>query len=102
MPRQSNPAPFAPAPARRTPDEVRAELQRQGVSITQWAIANKFSPNLVFEVLGGRKKGARGQAHDIAVKLGLLALLYVLFFSPSQRPEIDAEAMGRRLDSAPR
>ena len=38
----------------------------------------------------------------IAAKLGLLALLYVLFFSPSQRPEIDAEAMGRRLDSAPR
>ncbi len=57
--------------ALRTPDEVRAELQRQGVSITQWAIANKFSPNLVFEVLGGRKKGIRGQAHDIAVKLGL-------------------------------
>lgn len=38
----------------------------------------------------------------IAAKLGLLALLYVLFFSPSQRPEIDAEAMERRLDSAPR
>lgn len=57
----------------RTPDEARAELQSKGVSITQWAIANKFSPNLVFEVLGGRKKCVRGQAHDIAVKLGIKA-----------------------------
>jgi hypothetical protein len=38
----------------------------------------------------------------IAAKLGLLALLYVFFFSPPHRPEVDAEAMGRRLDSAPR
>ncbi|MBS0354046.1 MAG: DNA-binding protein [Proteobacteria bacterium] len=55
----------------RTAAQVREELKSKGVSITQWAIANKFSPNLVFEVLGGRKKCIRGQAHDIAVKLGL-------------------------------
>lgn len=57
--------------ALRTPDDARAELQRKGISITQWAIANKFSPNLVFEVLGGRKKCMRGQAHQIAIKLGI-------------------------------
>ena len=57
----------------RTPTEARAELQAKGISITQWAIANKFSPNLVFEVLGGRKKCVRGQAHEIAIKLGLKA-----------------------------
>ncbi|QZP26198.1 DNA-binding protein [Pseudomonas mosselii] len=57
----------------RTPDLVRAELKAKGVSITQWAIANQFSPNLVFEVLGGRKKCVRGQAHEIAIKLGLKA-----------------------------
>ncbi|AAQ59824.1 MULTISPECIES: DNA-binding protein [Chromobacterium] len=57
----------------RTPEEARAELQAKGISITQWAIANKFSPNLVFEVLGGRKKCVRGQAHEIAVKLGIKA-----------------------------
>ncbi|CBJ42991.1 DNA-binding protein [Ralstonia solanacearum] len=57
----------------RTPAEARAELQSKGVSITQWAIANKFSPNLVFEVLGGRKKCVRGQAHEIAIKLGIKA-----------------------------
>jgi gp16 family phage-associated protein len=55
----------------RTAEDARADLQAKGISITQWAIANKFSPNLVFEVLGGRKKCVRGQAHEIAVKLGL-------------------------------
>ncbi len=57
----------------RTPDEARAALKEAGISITQWAIANQFSPNLVFEVLGGRKKCVRGQAHEIAVKLGIKA-----------------------------
>ncbi|VVD97641.1 DNA-binding protein [Pandoraea communis] len=57
----------------RTADEARSELQSKGISITQWAIANRFSPNLVFEVLGGRKKCVRGQAHEIAIKLGLKA-----------------------------
>ena len=55
----------------RTAAEARADLQAKGISITQWSIANKFSPNLVFEVLGGRKKCVRGQAHKIAIKLGL-------------------------------
>ena len=57
--------------ALRTTDDVRAEVQRKGVSISSWALANNFSTNLVFEVLSGRKKCLRGQAHNIAVKLGL-------------------------------
>ncbi|MEX3690102.1 DNA-binding protein [Paraburkholderia sp. BR14263] len=57
----------------RTAEEARAELNRKGVSITKWALANKFSPALVYEVLSGRKKATRGQSHDIAVKLGLKA-----------------------------
>lgn len=55
----------------RTADEAKAELAAKGISITQWALANRFSPNLVFEVLGGRKKCIRGQAREIAIKLGL-------------------------------
>lgn len=55
----------------RTPEEARAELKRKGVSISSWSLANGFSTNLVFEVLSGRKKCVRGQAHNIAVKLGL-------------------------------
>ena len=55
----------------RTAEEAREALKRQGVSISSWAISNGFSANLVFEVLAGRKKCLRGQAHNIAVKLGL-------------------------------
>lgn len=55
----------------RSPAKARAELKRQGVSITQWATTNNFSPKLVFEVLGGRKKCTRGQSHKIAIKLGI-------------------------------
>lgn len=55
----------------RTAAEAREALNATGISITQWSIANKFSPNLVFEVLGGRKKCIRGQAHEIAIKLGI-------------------------------
>jgi hypothetical protein len=33
----------------------------------------------------------------IAAKLALLALLYVMFFSPSQRPPVDASAVASRL-----
>lgn len=57
----------------RTPEEARAELKRKGVSVTAWALANGFSPNLVFEVLAGRRSPTRGQTHKIAVKLGLKA-----------------------------
>ncbi|MBS0215950.1 MAG: hypothetical protein JSR63_05425 [Proteobacteria bacterium] len=38
----------------------------------------------------------------IAAKLGLLALLYVLFFAPSHRPRVDANAVGHRLELPPR
>ena len=55
----------------RTPDEIRAEFAKNGVSIAGWATAHGFNTNLVFEVLAGRKKGIRGQSHQIAVLLGL-------------------------------
>ena len=55
----------------RTPEQARAELQRKGVSITEWSVANGFSPNLVFEVLSGRRHPTRGQTHRIAVSLGI-------------------------------
>lgn len=56
--------------ALRTPDEVRA-LQTSASGRSPGGRSPASFPNLVFEVLGGRKKGIRGQAHDIAVKLGL-------------------------------
>ena len=59
--------------AERTPEEARAELRRKGVSVTQWAVSNGFSPNLVFEVLANRRRPTRGQTHKIAVALGIKA-----------------------------
>lgn len=55
----------------RTAEQIRAEFQRKGISIASWATAHSFNTNLVFEVLAGRKKGVRGQSHEIAVKLGM-------------------------------
>lgn len=39
----------------------------------------------------------RGIAATIAVKLALLIVLYLLFFSPSHRPHIDDAAVDRLL-----
>lgn len=55
----------------RTPQEARAELLQNGISISRWAASNGFSGPLVFEVLNGKRKCVRGQSHDIAVALGL-------------------------------
>lgn len=55
----------------RTPEEIRDDFKHKGLSISQWATANGYSTNLVFEVLSGRKKAVRGQSHKIAVALGL-------------------------------
>lgn len=55
----------------RTPDEVKAEFKRRGISIAGWAVAHGVSTSIVHEVLAGRKKGLRGQSHKVAVLLGL-------------------------------
>lgn len=55
----------------RTPEQARAELQRKGISISEWAVTNGFSVAIVFEVLSGKRKCIRGQSHKIAVALGL-------------------------------
>lgn len=69
---------FIPAPivtfksyTNKTAEEVKAELNHNGISIAAWAAANGFSYSMVLEVLAGRKKGVRGQAHKIMVKLGM-------------------------------
>lgn len=51
--------------------EARADFVARGLCISAWARANGFSANLVFDILGGRKKCLRGQSHRIAVRLGI-------------------------------
>lgn len=55
----------------RTAEDVRAALRAQGISVTQWAVANGFAPNLVFEILAGKRQCVRGKSHAIAIKLGM-------------------------------
>lgn len=55
----------------RTSEQVREDFKRKGISISQWAVANGFPPNLVYDILAKRRNPTRGQTHRIAVKLGL-------------------------------
>lgn len=57
----------------RTPQQVREEFERKGLSIARWSLIKGFNPNAVSDLLNGRKKGVRGEAHKIAVELGLKA-----------------------------
>ena len=54
-----------------TPEEARAKLDEQGLSIAKWAVQNGLNPNTVSDLLNGRKKGVRGESHNAAVLLGL-------------------------------
>ncbi len=55
----------------KTPAEARDEFRRVGKSIVSWARDNKVSPGTVYQVLGGYKKCERGDAHKVAVLLGI-------------------------------
>ncbi len=55
----------------KSPEEVRAELRRRGISISQWSLANNVSVLLVYQLLSGRRKGTRGESHRAAVLLGI-------------------------------
>jgi len=56
--------------------QVRQEFASKGLSISSWAKANGYSPNMVLAILADnelnpRLKCLRGDAHNIAVQLGL-------------------------------
>jgi gp16 family phage-associated protein len=55
----------------KTAEEVRADLDRRGKSVRQAAKEMGVSERIVFELLRGRIKGRRGQAHRAAVLLGM-------------------------------
>jgi gp16 family phage-associated protein len=54
-----------------TPEQVKQRLKSRGMTISGWARENGHKPRHVMLVLNGIHKGAYGEAHDIAVKLGL-------------------------------
>ena len=50
---------------------IREDFFLRGQSVADWARAHHFRSELVYAVLSGRCKGARGESHKIAVRLGL-------------------------------
>ena len=56
-----------------TVEEVRAEFERRGLSISEWARRHGVSAQLTYQILAGRKMRLRGQSHTISVLLGLKA-----------------------------
>ncbi|GAB3266117.1 DNA-binding protein [Chitinimonas naiadis] len=55
----------------RTPQEVREDFIRRGISVSSWAREHGFSRNQVNAVVRGDCKCQYGQAHKIAVLLGI-------------------------------
>jgi gp16 family phage-associated protein len=54
-----------------TPQEAKAVLQSKGVNVTKWAEEHGFTLQGVYRVLNGRTACLRGEAHRIAVALGI-------------------------------
>lgn len=57
----------------KTPEQVRQELRRRGISIASWADEHGVQRATAYNLLYGRLSGARGAAHRGAVLLGLKA-----------------------------
>lgn len=56
-----------------TPDERRALFLAEGQTVTEWAATHGYPRNKVYQVLGGQLRAKWGEAHRIAVDLGLKA-----------------------------
>ena len=54
-----------------TPEQVKQRFRQHGQTFSQWAREHGYHPQKVIRVLNGFDKGHYGQAHEIAVKLGL-------------------------------
>lgn len=54
-----------------TPEQLKQRFRREGKTLAQWAREHGYAPNKVYRVTAGIDKGYYGDAHDIAVKLGL-------------------------------
>jgi gp16 family phage-associated protein len=54
-----------------TKDDVKKQFEAEGLTVADWARGNGFEPHAVRRVLQGLYIGRWGQAHRIAVALGL-------------------------------
>lgn len=56
-----------------TPEQARAALDMAGKSIAEFAREHSLDEPTVYQILAGRRKGRRGEAHRAAVLLGIKA-----------------------------
>lgn len=63
----------APLPYPQTPTSANAWFVSHGICKAHWAQAQGFDRMTVVDLLRGRLKGLRGEAHHAAVALGLKA-----------------------------
>lgn len=52
-------------------EKARTIFSRNGISLTQWSLDRRYNPAVVRGVLDGNFACLRGQAHKIAVELGI-------------------------------
>ena len=55
----------------RTPEEAHAWFTSHGVCISDWCRELRINRYTVVDLLRGKRKGLRGEAHRAAVALGL-------------------------------
>ncbi len=75
-----------PGPEQQQLIRVRGQFDEAGITITGWAKANGFAYMTVMDVLHGRRAGHHGEAHRVAVALGLKKgrVVDVKLFKPAQ------------------
>jgi len=71
---------------------IRQAFEDTGVTVSEWASKHGFRRESVYAVLSGRSKARRGEAHRIAVALGLKSV-------PNVSPFVGADRSG---DASPR
>lgn len=54
-----------------TPEQAREKMNKEGVTIADWARSHCVDQNITYRVLDGRLKGRSGEAHRVAVLLGI-------------------------------
>lgn len=55
----------------RTPEQVRRWFAENGISQAEWSRKNGFSHCVVRDLLRGKRRGLRGEAHRAAIALRL-------------------------------
>lgn len=75
-----------PAPSAQLLARTRASFDAAGITLAEWARANRFAYMTVVDVINGRRAGHHGEAHRVALALGLKQgrVVDVALFNPAK------------------